>query len=351
MNTQHQVRVHAAAPIVGAVVGVVEPAPTTAAPLATAAPQLPVAHSAPMDQEKKNKLCRLTALAVVLVVLITVPASLEKVSSVEVGYAYDTVWGSLHEEQLSEGLRSIPTFGKLVLWPTRNTEVDLSCQCNSKDAIVIQIEADFLFVPITEKTLALTKRYKDWESYLEVVTLSARSSVRNSCGDFTALEFQTRRDEVQRDMTKKVGLDLESMLSATVLTLNLRNIERPWEYAEAVNARESARADIDLANEQRKQEMTKATTLELNSFLEANKTLNTASTLADVQLAFSESQYNGTMDRWATYARVLSLAQQTHNLTVKGVLAYLSNELIGSQHGTQHVAVDSPAKVSYRDEL
>ena len=42
------------------------------------------------------------------------------------------------------------------------------------------------------------------------------------------------------------------------------------------------------------------------------------------RLAFSESQYNGTMDRWATYARVLSLAQQTHNLTVKGVLAYLS---------------------------
>ena len=105
-----------------------------------------------------------------------------KVSSTEVGYAYDNVWATLKEAQLSEGLRSIPTFGEIILWPTRNTEVDLSCQCNSRDAIVIQLECDFLFVPITEKTLVLTHTYKNWEEYLKVVTLSARSSVRNSSG-------------------------------------------------------------------------------------------------------------------------------------------------------------------------
>ena len=73
-------------------------------------------------------------------------------------------------------------------------------------------------------------------------------------------------------MTEKVGDDLRSMLDATVLTLNLRNIERPFKYQDAVNARESARADIDLADEQRKQELTKASTTRLESFLTANKT-------------------------------------------------------------------------------
>lgn len=299
------------------------------------------------EQQKKQLACSLLGVGVLLI-LILVPASLEKVYSTEVGYAYDSVWAKLNHEQLTEGLKSIPPFGYIVKWPTSNQAVDLSCQCNSKDAIVVDIECDFLYVPMASRVLNLTLMYKDFEEYDQIVTMTARSSVRNSCGDFTALEFQTMRDSVQRDMATKVSNDLRLLLKAEVLTLNLRNIERPHKYQDAVNAREAARADIDLAIYQRKQQIVKANTQLQQASLTANKTINTAETLAAVKVAFAEAAYNATMDRYSTYARVLSHAQGQHKLSNKGVLAWHGNELAQE---SDHVAIDSASRFSYRDEL
>ena len=62
---------------------------------------------------------------------------------------------------------------------------------------------------------------------MPVVTLMSKASVLNVCGMFTAREFQTRRGDVAKSMEDTVREDLEKLASTRVLSLNLRNIERP----------------------------------------------------------------------------------------------------------------------------
>lgn len=339
-----------------------------------------------------------------LMVVIIVPSSLGKVASNEVALSYSNMASVLGEDVLIEGLQSKPTFGTLIKWPNTNQEIDMELKCNSADAIQIDLTLDFLFIPMSEHIRALTLRYIDFEGYQRVVYSVSRSSVRNSCGDFSALEFQTMRDDVQKDMESRVRKDLKDFLFTTVLTLNLRNIERPHQYQFAVNAREAARADISLAEKETEQELTKANTILQESRVNANKTIDSAETQADIMkaeaeqeiklaasadvklaseeraqqitrartqlqtasinanktlalartdaqvaAAFAEAEYVSALNKYATYGTALSKAKADNGLSVQGTLAYFSNKVVGG--GEVTVALDAPAKFSWREEL
>merc|ERR1712124_14131 len=71
---------------------------------------------------------------------------------------------------------------------------------------------------------------------------------------------------------------------ARVLTLNLRNIERPKLYGDAVNRREAARADIQLANEQELQELVKANTTIKNAKVTAQEKKDLAHSQAQIKV-------------------------------------------------------------------
>ena len=129
------------------------------------------------------------------------------------------------------------TFGILIRWPITNQKMELNLTCNSFDAIQIELVVDFLFLPDQTKLRDLTLRYIDYAGYTNIVTSVGRSSVRNACGIFTAREFQTRRADVANAMEENVRKDLGETMSTTVLTLNLRNIDRPKGYQDAVGAR------------------------------------------------------------------------------------------------------------------
>ena len=108
--------------------------------------------------------------------------------------------------------------------------------------------------------LELTQRYQNLEGYLIVATSIARSAIRNACGEYTAREFQTMRSSVSKTMEDYIRADLKNKVSTTVLSLNLKNIDRPQGYQDAVSVSEQALADIELARKQEEQELIKANT-------------------------------------------------------------------------------------------
>lgn len=340
----------------------------------------------------------------VLLTCILVPASLGKISSQEVAVAYDNINAELQPDVLTEGLKLTPTFGSLVLWPKTNQEVDMQVKCNSMDAIEIDLTLDFLYYPNPAHVYELTLLYETFDNYNNVAYSMSRSAVRNTCGNFTALEFQTLRDQVQESMTQALK-DSLSVIHGQVFLLNIRNIMRPARYADAVNRGEAALADIDLAREEERQQLVKANTtikdaevkyqekldlansqknikitnavnniressradIELatqedeqraiiartlldKAYVEANSTLDTAQTLAEIKLVAAKEEYEATMDRYRVFSEELKQARTDHSLSSKGALAYLGNQIVGKQPG-QQIAISPPAQASYRDEL
>jgi len=228
--------------------------------------------------------------------------------------------------------------------------------------------------------------------------------VRNACGRYTAREFQTKRADVAKAMEDATRFDLGEAVSARVLTLNLRNIDRPAGYQDAVSASEAALADIELAKKEREQKLIMAGTVLASAQVEADKILNKAITTADIMVEravqqvtegakadtilakaerlqsltranttletaritagkiaaaaateaeitrkLADEKYRAILDKYDKFGELLLKAQRSNSFTSEALLAYLGNTAVGNNK--QKIALDSPAQFSYRSEL
>jgi hypothetical protein len=361
-----------------------------------------------------NWCCNISSfLAIVIFILIVVltPFSIGKVSSEQAALGYDNFNSILRTTILTEGLQIKPTFGSLIKWPITNQMIDLQLQCNSRDAIAIDVVVDFLYIPITASIYQLSLDFHDFEGYMKVVESVAGASIRNACGDWDARAFQTMRGAVADGMEDAVRADLSETMRTTVLQLNLRNIDYAGDsYERAVDVSQVASADIELAMKQEEQQLIKANTVlkeaEVNkektidnarseaniivataveeikgsafadvklakqereqlliavetqlkiARIEANKTLAKAIAEAAAITATAEMRYRTVKDRYSKFADLLKYAStsvlaRNGTLSSQGILTYLSNAVVGGG-GRQQVALDAPAHFSWKAEL
>jgi len=288
---------------------------------------------------------------------------LEKVGSTEVALAYDNVWADLSDKILTEGLKTKPTFGSLVIWPTDYQLVeftglsskdsgDSQVRCNSKDGIQITLSSSFQFVPSSEMIYDLTMKYRDFENYEALVKIQARSAIRHACGDYTAEQFQTERAAVQTKMENNVKNYTATNFGAIVKLLQLKNIQRPAAYQRAVEESEAARADITLAQNERDQELTKANIQYDKAFQLARATMSSANTTANIIVAFATADATAVKERYKAYEDSYSAAKETHGLSIPGILSYFGTQMINSKSGPNQVHnLPSTAKLDYKDEL
>ena len=141
-----------------------------------------------------------------------------------------------------------------------------------------------------------------------------------------------------------------SVLGAQVFDLQLRNIDRPSKYEIAVEAKESARADIILAQNERKQALVKADTALSKARLQANQTMDKANTDAAVIKARANATASSVLNKYEELARIYGGAKVTHALNDVGLMAYVGNTLHASGKSAK-VQMPHTAKVDYKDDL
>merc|ERR1711933_263536 len=111
------------------------------------------------------------------------------------------------------------------------------------------------------------------------------------------------------------------------VSLQLRELLLPREYKDAVEAKQSAEEDIELAKNQRQQETTKAETTLLSALEESKKIIDTANNDANVTITQAELKAEETRFAFSKEAQVLADVKNTLDLTTEGLLAYMSNQL------------------------
>ena len=172
--------------------------------------------------------------------------------------------------------RSGPPGYQFIKFPATFVTVDLAETCVSKDGLRVEYEVTFQYQAIPDLMYDAVIKYRDFTKWNRVVRGAGASAIQHSCSNFTISSFQNKRGDIQRLMEDNLRLKLEgdkveeergvgSVKSskedfgvyARAVSLQLRNIELPKEYQAAVAEKQSAEEDIALAQNQRKQEVTK----------------------------------------------------------------------------------------------
>jgi SPFH domain / Band 7 family len=251
----------------------------------------------------------------------------------------------------------------------------------------VEFDVTFQYQVPKEYLLDIIRKYRNFDKWAQVVEAAGSSAIHHACSEFTISNFQNKRGIIQSTMEDNLRLKLEGPGSVTAVagnateenifagengtsvvtemlqidnedkgvyaravSLQLRNVELPSAYQDAVTAKQSAEEGIALATNQRKQNVTKAETELKTSIEQARKIRDTAINDANITLTQAKLKAEETSFAFATEAQVLVRVKQSLNLTTDGVLAYLSNQLYATVQNL-HVTVAEPAKVSRQEEL
>lgn len=297
--------------------------------------------------------CVLLALSIVILVPVLIAGSLERVESTEAGLEYDEIEKKLSRTILSDGLHQKATFGRLIKWPTTYQTIDYqggnSLECNSFDGVVVDCGINFQFIVETQKIYDLTMEYKDFKNFRQVVIYRSRSAIRHACARFTARQFQTQRSAVSIAMNEEVTKYL-SPIHARVIEVQLVQVNRPQDYENAVEEKEKAIADIDLASNERQQLLTTVTTSLLVARQEANKTLNDAVTYSNITSDRAQADADAMDERFDTLAALYSDMKLSLNYSTEALLAYVGSNVVQSAQRL-NVRLQSPAEMSWKADL
>ena len=290
-------------------------------------------------------------------------ASLKKVPSTEYGLQYNIHKKQLEDAAKSGGLFLGPPGYQFIKFPSTFITVDLNDRtCVSNDGLLVTFSVTFQY-QMTESNLydAIIK-YRDYHKWASTVEAAGLSAIHHSCAEYMVTEFQAKRGIIQNRMEENLRLKLEGSKSAdgddddqegvhaVAVSLQLRYVKLPAEYNTAVAEKQAAEEDIALAIAQRKQETTKANTELLRAKEEARKIIDTANNEAEVLLTEARLKAEETLYSFEKEAEALVEVKNALNLTTEGVLAYLSNKLLGEVTNLT-VSTGEPAKLSRRDEL
>ena len=296
-----------------------------------------------------------------------VAVSLKKLSSVEYGVQYDKWEKTLDDAAKQGGLHLGPPGYNFVKFPSTQITANLVNTCVSRDGLRVEIDVTFQYQMPVEYIVDAIENYRDFKTWSTVVEAAGNSAIQHTCSEFNVTNFQTKRALIQTAMQDNLQFKLEGSVEgklqeslngtlndsgvyALATSLQLRNVELPEAYKNAIANKQRAEEDIALAGNQRTQETTKATTEKLAADEEARKILDSAYNTGNVTIIEANLKAQETLFAFSKETEVLLEAKDNFNLSPDGILAYMTNQLYSSAGGLD-VTVGEPARISRKDQL
>jgi regulator of protease activity HflC (stomatin/prohibitin superfamily) len=294
----------------------------------------------------------------VITIIVLIAVSLKKLTSVEYGVEYDRWTKTLDDAAKTGGLHVGPPGYGFVKFPSTQITASLTDTCVSRDGLRVEFEVTFQYQMPADAIVKAVNSYRDYKTWVLVVEAAGNSAVQHTCSEFNVTDFQTQRIQIQSSMHDSLRMKLQGSPSgitddgvyAFASSLQLKNVELPWEYKNAIAGKQQAEEDIALAKNQRTQETTKAQTEQLAADEEARKIMDKAYNDGNVTIIEAELKAQETLFAFVKEQEVLSQAKSLFSLDANGVLAYMSNQLYASTPFLE-ASLGEPARISRKDEL
>jgi len=286
---------------------------------------------------------------VVAIIIGLVASSLKKLSTEEAALQYDVHQRTLKDKVFRAGLHMGPPGFEFIVFPRVYSTISFgNLRCLNKDGLEISLKVQFQYLAslTVENLKKLVMEFEDHDRYKEVIIETAEEVIHDTCSLFNVNEFQTRV-KFEEAILANLHTRLSNDLMTTVRDVQVSNIERPHDYETVVVGKESAKQNINVAAQERSRILTAAQTKKLEAETHANITLNKANTDARITIAKAEAEAKAIYNAYVTEAETYKLIMDNQNLTIDGLLAYLTTRAIQTVHSPVHVNLEAPANTKF----
>jgi len=211
-----------------------------------------------------------TAIAVVIcgfavLIIALVIASLKKLDSDEVGLKYNTFEKHLGNTSMYEGLHMGPPGFTFIIFPSVFRTISFKVTCLNIDGVTINIEVSFQYRVGPEHFRQNIMEFKDYTNYVQILKNVGEAAIHESCSRFNTSQFQSERGKFQKHLGDGL-LKKYTIVGCETSDIQVNNIKRPYKYEKAIQDKESAREDIEVANNEQPRRVTEAMTIKMFDF-------------------------------------------------------------------------------------
>jgi len=264
----------------------------------------------------------------VILLCTLLPFSFKRIAVDEVGIKYHTISKKLYlDEVVGQGNHYVQPGEKFFIFKSRFVTINFlsskpiaddplkddeprnygDINCLTTDGLQIEMQITLQYILRIKEIPDLFLEFG--ETYEKVYSYMLKSSIQDSCGDFTAEGFYMDRGGVQQSMLNRTQARL-SAAHADVGFLQLSNVQFPTEYSDAVSDKEKAQASVAQALAERNETLIASETqvmqaeqdaavIRVKAESQANATILSASVDANttlVQLRAQTDTYQQVMD-------------------------------------------------------
>ncbi|KAL4216895.1 hypothetical protein ACF0H5_023356 [Mactra antiquata] len=291
----------------------------------------------------------LIVVAVIVVgVIVLVATSLKKLSSDQIGLAYDTINKNLDSEAKGEGLHNGPPGFDFIIFPSVYKTITFNgLQCLNADGVIITLDVTYQYKAQAPKLYDIVMNFKDYDGYKEVLRYAGESALHEACSFFNTAQFQAERGAFQEKVRDKI-MEKYTVLHCDITDLQVSNIARPSQYESAIRSKERAREDIQVAYNERPRLLTEAQTDRLEANTTSQIIIEKAKSDARIMKARAEAEAEGIIQQYqmesAAYEDILG--SNGLAFSVDGFLSYLGVRVIASAPNPVYIGLQSPAKTA-----
>lgn len=138
-----------------------------------------------------------------------------------------------------------------------------------------------------------------------------------------------------------------SDVSADLTDLQVSNIQRPASYEKVVRDKEAAKENIAIASNERPRKLVQAKSQKEDAIKNGQIAEQTASSKAKILLSKANAEVASILARYDAEATAFTNLMKEQNLTVEGLLSYLSTRVLAERNSTFSVGFDAPARTKY----
>ena len=206
--------------------------------------------------------------------------------------------------------------------------------CLTKDEVLIDIEVSAQFQYVRDGLIPFVlKQFGNDENYQDFLVSAMRSTILNSCLEFTALDYYEMRTVVDAAMFKNLVADMnEKGLGCTIEYFQLVDIRYPTEYISTLHQKQNVKQDLITAENHRSTEIIGATTAKLEAQRTANINLINAYNSRNITLYNAHTQKQAIVAQWENRGKYFKNVLVDLKLTYGQFIEYLKSDVVRTSH-------------------
>lgn len=303
-----------------------------------------------LTQDVMKGLCGCICIVACITGVVLLILGFSSLEATEYGLDYSWLSKTINPVVFTNGLYFIGIGHSFIKFPKNVQSVEFSKERNANrpaiesrtfDGLEVTIEISFQYLLQPENLFKLYTKYGD--TFRQVIQNIAINILTQEATAYTAYNFFMDRAKIKDDFQNALNKELNATSFSNVQFLQLRSVDLPAKFEQAIQESEVKKQDIQKANAELNKMKIETDTLKKSAFIQKNVTINLAQGEAESILKQNDANIESLKKFQTSQTLAYTKLKNTLGMENPDLIGFIKSKLINNYQGSDlAISIKSP---------